>query len=49
MDPKKFDAARAHVLDAPPRERQLPTGAVIALCSRGLPTASRTSTPSTRT
>lgn len=30
-DPKKFDPARAHVLDAPERERYLPTDALVAL------------------
>ncbi|HSD78274.1 MAG TPA: methyltransferase domain-containing protein [Solirubrobacteraceae bacterium] len=30
-DPKKFDPARAHLLDAPERERFLPTGALVAL------------------
>lgn len=30
-DPKKFDPARAHVLDAPERERYLPTGQLLAL------------------
>ena len=30
-DPKKFDPARAHMLDAPERERYLPTEALVAL------------------
>jgi len=30
-DPKKFDPARAHVLDAPERERYLPTDVIVAL------------------
>jgi ubiquinone/menaquinone biosynthesis C-methylase UbiE len=30
-DPKKFDPARAHVLDAPDRERYLPTDALVVL------------------
>ncbi|HEU4973630.1 MAG TPA: class I SAM-dependent methyltransferase [Baekduia sp.] len=30
-DPKKFDPARAHLLDAPERERYLPTDALVAL------------------
>jgi SAM-dependent methyltransferase len=30
-DPKKFDPARAHVLDAPERERFLPTAELVAL------------------
>jgi ubiquinone/menaquinone biosynthesis C-methylase UbiE len=30
-DPKKFDPARAHVLDAPERERYLPTPELVAL------------------
>jgi ubiquinone/menaquinone biosynthesis C-methylase UbiE len=30
-DPKKFDPARAHVLDAPERERYLPTDQLVAL------------------
>ena len=30
-DPKKFDPARAHVLDAPERERYLPTDRLVAL------------------
>jgi SAM-dependent methyltransferase len=30
-DPKTFDPARAHVLDAPERERCLPTEAILAL------------------
>jgi hypothetical protein len=31
LDPKKCDPARAHVLDAPGRERYLPTDALVAL------------------
>jgi tRNA A58 N-methylase Trm61 len=35
-DEKKFDPARAHVLDAPERERHLPTGVLVeALAPRG--------------
>ena len=30
-DPKKFDPARAHVLDSPERERYLPGGRIVAL------------------
>jgi SAM-dependent methyltransferase len=30
-DPKKFDPGRAHMLDAPERERYLPTGRLVAL------------------
>src|SRR6185295_10505704 len=30
-DPKKFDPARAHVLDAPERERFLPTDQLVAM------------------
>ena len=30
-DPKKFDPARAHVLDSPERERYLPSGRIVAL------------------
>ncbi len=31
QDPKKFDPARAHMLDAPEREQYLPTDALVAL------------------
>jgi SAM-dependent methyltransferase len=31
MDPKKFDPARAHLLDSPERDRMLPTGVLLEL------------------
>jgi ubiquinone/menaquinone biosynthesis C-methylase UbiE len=34
-DPKKFDPARAHVLDAPERERYLPAAQLVALLELG--------------
>jgi len=34
-DPKKFDPARAHLLDAPERERYLPTAALVDLLELG--------------
>ena len=43
-DPKKFDPARAHVLDAPERERYLPTDRLVALlelCPTGSTSPSR--------